>query len=530
NMKSPEDVRKMRSIAEQAFSIVKEYEGSHSGEHGDGIVRSEFHPIMFGDRMLNIFENVKEIIDPGGLFNPGKIVDPPRMDDRSLFRYGPNYLDGKSPTQLDWSTWGGFAGAVEMCNNNGACRKRDAAVMCPSFRATGDETHSTRGRANTLRLALTGQLGPNAFSSSEMAESMSLCVGCKACKRECPTGVDMARMKLELQASQTAAHGLSIGQRLVAYLPRYAPAVADVGSLFNGVQKLPGAAICIEALTGFTRHRPLPRWHKSKRLNSISRTGPADGQPVVILLDTFSRWFEPSNGEAMVNVLAGAGCRVHIAGADDKRPLCCGRTFLAAGLIDEARHEARRLLKAVKPFIDQGIPLIGLEPSCLLTLRDEYDVLLPPSETKGLKNMAFLLEEYLVQQSADLSLNLGPTQYKQAALHCHCHQKAFATAKDVETVLNWIPDLTVNPITSSCCGMAGDFGQWAKTHDVSMAMAELSLLPALRKVESNSAVVGGGTSCRQQISHGTNHDAVHFVQLLYQSMTHSTAVKPDNTS
>ena len=529
NMKSPDDVRKMRSIAEQAFSIVKEYEGSHSGEHGDGIVRSEFHPIMFGDRMLNIFENVKEIMDPNRLFNPGKIVDPPRMDDRSLFRYGPDYLDGKSPTQLDWSTWGGFAGAVEMCNNNGTCRKRDAAVMCPSFRATGDETHSTRGRANTLRLALTGQLGPAAFSSSEMAESMSLCVGCKACKRECPTGVDMARMKLELQASQTAAHGLSIGQRLVAYLPRYAPAVAGVGPLFNTVQKLPGATRCIEALTGFTRHRPLPHWHKSKRLNSITRTGPADGQPVAILLDTFSRWFEPSNGEAMVNVLAGAGCRVHIAGADNKNPLCCGRTFLAAGLIDEARHEARRLLKAVKPFIDQGIPLVGLEPSCLLTLRDEYDVLLPPSETKGLKNMSFLLEEYLVQKSADLSLNLGPTQYKQAALHCHCHQKAFATAKDVETVLNWIPDLTVNPITSSCCGMAGDFGHWAKTYNVSMAMAELSLLPALRTLEPNTAVVGGGTSCRQQISHGADHDAVHFVQLLYQSMTYSTAVKSDST-
>ena len=527
NMKSPEDVRKMRSIAEQAFSIVKEYEGSHSGEHGDGIVRSEFHPIMFGDRMLNIFEQVKETIDPGGLFNPGKIVNPPRMDDRSLFRYGPDYLDGKSPTQLDWSSWGGFAGAVEMCNNNGACRKRDAAVMCPSFRATGDETHSTRGRANTLRLALTGQLGPNAFSSNEMAESMSLCVGCKACKRECPTGVDMARMKLELQARQTAAHGLNLGQRLVAYLPRYAPTIAGIGSLFNAFQKLPGAAMCIETLTGFTRHRGLPQLHRSKRLNSVTHAGPTGGKPVVVLLDTFSRWFEPENGEALIDVLAGAGCRVHIAGADDKRPLCCGRTFLAAGLIDEARHEARRLLKAVKPFTDQGVPLVGLEPSCLLTLRDEYDVLLPPSETKGLKNMVFLLEEYLVQQSADLSLNLGPTQYKQAALHCHCHQKAFATAKDVETVLDWIPDLTVNPITSSCCGMAGDFGQWAKTHDVSMAMAELSLLPALRTLESNSAVVGGGTSCRQQISHGTDHDAVHFVQLLYQSMNHSEAVRPE---
>ncbi len=273
NMKSSEDVQKMRSIAEQAFSIVREYEGSHSGEHGDGIVRSEFHPIMFGDRMLNIFEQVKETIDPGGLFNPGKIVDPPRMDDRSLFRYGPDYLDGKSPTQLDWSSWGGFAGAVEMCNNNGACRKRDAAVMCPSFRATGDETHSTRGRANTLRLALTGQLGPNAFSSSEMAESMSLCVGCKACKRECPTGVDMARMKLELQARQTAAHGLNRGQRLVAYLPRYAPTIAGIGPLFNAFQKLPGAARCIETLTGFTRHRRLPQLHRSSTFWQVRVAG-----------------------------------------------------------------------------------------------------------------------------------------------------------------------------------------------------------------------------------------------------------------
>jgi Fe-S oxidoreductase len=335
-------------------------------------------------------------------------------------------------------------------------------------------------------------------------------------------------MKLELQASQTAAHGLNMGQRLVAYLPRYAPAIAGIGPLFNAVQKLPGAAICIETLTGFTRHRRLPNWRRSKRLNSITRTGPADGQPVVILLDTFSRWFEPENGEALINVLAGAGCRVHIAGSDDKRPLCCGRTFLAAGLIDEARHEARRLLMALKPFIDQGIPLVGLEPACILTLRDEYDVLLPSSETKGLKNMAFLLEEYLVQQSADLSLNLAPTQYKQAALHCHCHQKAFATAKDVETVLNWIPELTVNPITSSCCGMAGDFGQWAKTYDVSMAMAELSLLPAVRALDPNAAVVGGGTSCRQQIHDGTGRDAVHFVQLLYQSMMDSTAVQPDH--
>ncbi len=518
NMKSAADVKKMRSIAEKAFAMVREYGGSHSGEHGDGIVRSEFHPVMFGDRMLDIFGDIKRAVDPKGLFNPGKIVEPPRMDDRSLFRYQPDYAATNKTTRLDWSNWGGFAGAIEMCNNNGACRKRDAAVMCPSYRATGDEQHSTRGRANALRLAISGQLGKGALTSDAMHETMSLCVGCKACKRECPTGVDMARMKMELQAMRARKVGLTAGQRLVAYLPRYAPLLAPLAGLLNSAAALPGSRRLLESLTGLTRQRPLPLWERDSGLERMTSAGPDTGTEVVVLLDTFTRWFEPANGQALVKVLTGAGCRVHVARPENGRPLCCGRTFLSAGLIDQARTEATRLITALRPYLERGIPLVGIEPACLLTLRDEYTGLFSSTELRGLDEMALLLEEYLVRYQSSLSLNLGPLPVNHAALHCHCHQKAFATAGDVETVLGWIPDLQVDPIASSCCGMAGDFGQWAQTYGVSMAMGELSLLPAVRDLPAESAIVAGGTSCRQQISHGSGRTAVHYVQLLQSAL------------
>ena len=522
NMKSAGDVQKMRSIAEKAFAMVREYGGSHSGEHGDGIVRSEFHPVMFGDRMLDIFGDIKQAVDPKGLFNPGKIVEPPKMDDRTLFRYRPDYNAENTTTHLDWSDWGGFAGAVEMCNNNGACRKRDGAVMCPSFRATGDEQHSTRGRANALRLAISGQLGRDALTSDAMHQTMSLCVGCKACRRECPTGVDMARMKIEVQANRVRAMGLTAGQRLVAYLPRYAPLLAPLAPLLNSTATLPGARRVLESLTGLTRHRALPRWHRAAGLKRMTTAGPVSGTEVVVLLDTFTRWFEPANGQALVDVLSTAGCHVHIARPKRGRPLCCGRTFLSAGLIDQARYEASRLIRALRPYLDRGIPLVGLEPACLLTLRDEYKDLFPAGEAEGLDGMALLLEEYLVKNRTSLSLEFGSSPVSHAALHCHCHQKAFATAGDVETVLGWVPDLQVDPIASSCCGMAGDFGQWAQTYAVSMTMGELSLLPAVRDLALESTVVAGGTSCRQQIRHGTGRDAIHFVQLLRGALTTKT--------
>ncbi len=316
NVKQELEVKKMRAIAEEAFAMVREYKGSHSGEHGDGLVRSEFHEAMFGSRLVRAFEEVKDAFDPQGLFNPGKIVRAPRMDDRSLFRFKPDYRPTPIAAALDWSEWGGFSGAVEMCNNNGACRARDAAVMCPSFRATGDERHLTRGRANTLRLALSGQLGPDALVSEDMRETMALCISCKGCRRECPTGVDMARMKIEFLHHYRQRHRPGARDRLIAFLPRYAPYAARLAPLLNLRNRMPLLAQLGERFFGLSAARPLPQWsrrpyHAAARSpsNPLSPAGQG-AREVVLLVDTFNRYFEPENARAAERVLGRAGYRV----------------------------------------------------------------------------------------------------------------------------------------------------------------------------------------------------------------------------
>ncbi len=395
NMKDDADLVRMRSIAEEAIDLVRQYKGAFSGEHGDGLVRSEFLEKTYGPRINAAYREVKQVFDPDGLFNPGKIVDPSRMDDRRLMRYGPNYEAVAFKPALDWSGWGGFLGAVEMCNNNGTCRKREPGVMCPSYRITQDETHVTRGRANSLRLALSGQLGPDALASDEMAATLDLCVSCKGCRRECPTGVDMARMKIEALHARVQKHGLSMRARLVAYLPRYAPFAAALAPLLNLRDVIPGAAWLSEKLLGFSARRSLPRW----RFKPHRATVPVEtGRDVVLLVDTFNRWFEPENARAARRVLEAAGYRVHepVAGG---RPLCCGRTFLSAGLVDEARAEAQRMLDALTPYVETSTPIIGLEPSCLLTLRDEFGAMLPGDATRALGARAVLFEEFLAAES-----------------------------------------------------------------------------------------------------------------------------------
>ncbi len=266
NLRLDKDTKAMRAIAEEAFALVRAYKGSHSGEHGDGLVRSEFHEFMFGSRLVRAFEEVKTLFDPAGLFNPGKIVHAPKFDDRNYFRFHPGYRAETFTTQLDWSAWpgagGGFQGAVEMCNNNGACRKIEGGVMCPSYRVTRDEKDVTRGRANSLRLAVSSQLGPDALTSDEMAETMKLCVSCKACRRECPTGVDMARMKIEVLAARASRLGFSLRDRLIGWLPRYAPYAAKVPWLLNLRNVLPGAGWLSEAVAGFSARRSLPKWRQ----------------------------------------------------------------------------------------------------------------------------------------------------------------------------------------------------------------------------------------------------------------------------
>ena len=564
NLKVDEGARTMRAIAEECFEMVREYQGSHSGEHGDGIVRSEFHEAMFGPRLVAAFEEVKDAFDPEGVFNPGKIVRPERMDDRELFRYKPGYAPLPVETGLDWSEWGGFDRAIEMCNNNGACRKWGPGVMCPSYRVTKDERHVTRGRANTLRLALTGQLGPDALTSEAMAETMALCVGCKGCRRECPTGVDMARMKIEYLHQRRKRHGLSLHERLVASLPRYAPAASRLAWLMNLRDRLPGLPAVTERLLGLSARRTLPRWRSDPfRPEEIPGRGapPAQGQgdaesgaaiqpastgephgttqcghgssdsdrapaprddrpEVALFADTFTTWFEPENARAAARVLEAVGYRVRPAAlpGGGRRPLCCGRTFLAAGLVDEARKELARTLTALAPFIKREVPIVGLEPSCLLTFRDEALAL---GFERELANARFLLFEELMAPTAtrsEIDLRLRPLPARHALLHGHCHQKAFGAMSALERTLRLVPELEVETVASSCCGMAGAFGYETANYETSIAMGELDLLPAVRAADRNTIIVAGGTSCRHQIFDGTARKAQHVATVLEQAL------------
>jgi Fe-S oxidoreductase len=563
---------KMRAIAEEACAMVREFKGAYSGEHGDGLVRSEWIEPMLGSRLGAALTQIKDLFDPKGLMNPGKIVRPSKMDDRSLFRYKSGYRVERLDTALDWSDWGGFGPAVEMCNNNGHCRKFDAGTMCPSFRVTRDEQHLTRGRANTLRLAISGQLGPDALTSDAMRETMALCVSCKGCKRECPTGVDMARMKIEFLHQYNKRHGLTLRQKLIAWLPRYAPIASKFAPLMNLRDAIPGLPLLTEKLFGLSARRTLPKWRsglsftpsRNLDLSSLStrgegtadtafaeRSGAGGGAKarypqtadsignesarrvgagrggrstvgeVVLLVDTFNRYFEPENVRAALDVLAAAGYKAVVAAPrDGGRPLCCGRTFLAAGLVDEARYEAQRMLDALRPFVDRGMPIVGLEPSCLLTLRDEFLVMGLDGEIGPTAECAVLFEEFLADEAdaGCLRLDLAPMRVRNALLHGHCHQKAFDAMPAVRKVLGMIPGLDVQTVDSGCCGMAGSFGYEAEHFAVSMKMAEQSLLPAVRKAGPETILVADGTSCRHQIRDGTRRNALHVARVLQMSL------------
>ena len=541
---------KMRAIAEEAAVLVRKYKGAYSGEHGDGLCRGEWVRWQFGPRINEAFAAIKREMDPGNLFCPQRIVDTPKMDDGSLFRFPPTnsprpYRTIALKTALDWSAWnvqndamtdamteatteaisapgsggdstGGLAKAVEMCNNNGHCRKFDAGTMCPSWRVTRDEQHLTRGRANTLRLALSGQLGEDAFTGHAVREAMDLCVGCKGCKRDCPTGVDMARMKIEVRHHHQARHGLSLKERLIAKLPNYAPWASRVPWLFNLRDSVPALARLSERWLGLSARRSLPRWRsdtfwrRAPQLQLATRgevlQAAKSAKGVVLFVDTFNGHFEGENAVAAVRVLQAAGYAVHVAqrGGDHlSKPLCCGRTELAAGRVEQARAKAREMQAALLPFADAGIAIVGLEPSCLFTLRDEMLVMGLGDDALRLSLRALMFEEFIVSEAR--AGRFAPA-WKPCTLpivvHAHCHQKAFGTAGAVLEALALVPGAKPQLIESSCCGMAGSFGYEASHFEVSMQMAELSLLPALRAAPADAIVVADGTSCRHQIADG----------------------------
>jgi FAD/FMN-containing dehydrogenase/Fe-S oxidoreductase len=528
---------KMRAIAEEAAAMVREYKGAFSGEHGDGLCRGEWVAWQYGPRINEAFRDIKRLFDPANRLSPDRIVNPPKMDDATNFRFPPSYRERAFEPQLDWSAWNvtrdpltgeegaagtggdltsGLAKAVEMCNNNGHCRKFDAGTMCPSYRITKDEQHVTRGRANTLRLALSGQLGDDGLASQDVKDVLDLCVSCKGCKRDCPTGVDMARIKIEARAAWTQRHGSRLRERLIAFLPRYAPYASRMPSLSGAFEKhMPGAARWIKQTLGLAPQRAFPRFEKPF-LQRVSKKQVAFAtKEVLLFVDTFNNYMEPDNARAALRVLEAAGYTVHLNTVRGERPLCCGRTFLSAGLVDEARAEARRALDALLPYVERGVSIVGLEPSCLLSLRDEFLGYGYGDAARRLAQASFLFEEFLVreQQAGRMNLALKPLNQSNALLHGHCHQKAFDAVRPVETVLGWIPGLEVKTIESSCCGMAGSFGYEAEHYEASQAMAELSLLPAIRAAR-DALIVADGTSCRHQIADGAQAQALHVARVL----------------
>ena len=550
--------RRMRAIAEEAAALVRRFRGAYSGEHGDGICRGEWIRWQFGDALNEAFRGIKHELDPRGLFNPGKIVDPPRMDDVALFRFPPPSAAAPYRTitlkpVLDWSAWnvqndartgsisspgtggdttGGLAKAVEMCNNNGHCRQFDAGTMCPSFRVTRDEQHLTRGRANTLRLALSGRLGADALAGDTVHEAMALCVGCKGCRRECPTGIDMARMKIEFLAHYKAHHGYSLRDRLVARLPDYAAVASRLSWMANLAGTLPGARRLGERVLGFSAQRSLPHWRRDTFWRDpdgadwISREAMLDAasggaKAVVLFVDTFNGTFERENAIAAARVLRSAGYLVHTlnrSGDAGGGHYCCGRTFLAVGMVEQARHRACELIQVLAEFARLGIAIVGLEPSCLLTLRDETLVMGLGDSAQLVASQAMLFEEFIAREvrQGRFSARFKPVG-RAVLLHGHCHQKAFGAVNSVLEALELIPDCKPRLIQSSCCGMAGSFGFEAAHHQVSMQMAELTLLPAVRAAP-DALVVADGTSCRQQIADGAQRQALHAARLFDQQL------------
>jgi FAD/FMN-containing dehydrogenase/Fe-S oxidoreductase len=548
---------RMRAIAEEASAMVRKFRGAYSGEHGDGICRGEWIRWQFGDSLCEAFRDIKRELDPHGLFNPGKIIDPPRMDDVTLLRFSPPSAPSPYRTialepALDWSAWDvqndpvtenitapgtggdntrGFAKAVEMCNNNGHCRQFDAGTMCPSYRVTRDEQHLTRGRANTLRLALSGRLGPGALAGDALHEAMDLCVGCKGCKRECPTGIDMARMKIEFLAHYKAHHGYSLKDRLIAGLPDYSAVASRLSWLSNLRETLPGARCLSERILGLSAKRSLPRWRTDTfwrdpgaggwaSREAVLDAATSGAKAVVLFVDTFNGTFERENAIAAARVLRSAGYRVHTlnkrAKADGGGHHCCGRTYLSVGMVDTARTKARQLIHALEEFARCGIAIVGLEPSCLLTLRDETLVMGLGESARLVASQAMLFEEFVAREvrAGRFEARFTPAG-APILVHGHCHQKAFAAINPILEVLKLIPDSDPRLIESSCCGMAGSFGYEAMHYEVSMQMAELTLLPAVRAAPQ-AIVVADGTSCRHQIAHGAQRTAIHAARLLDQ--------------
>lgn len=525
NLKTVEGVQTMRHIAEEVLEVVIRLGGAMSGEHGDGLSRSVWNERLFGKELYQAFRRLKRIFDPQGLLNPGKIVDAPDMTE--FLRYGADYRSRKVESHLDFTLEFGFNGAVEQCNGAGVCRK-SSGTMCPSFQATREEMHATRGRANLLRALLT--LSPERFPSTarpkvEQAvyEALDLCLECKGCKAECPSGVDMAKVKYEYLAQHYEKHGVPLRARFFAYLPRLADWGTPLAPLINWVGGWKITGTLGERLLGISSHRQLPRLARNTwRASMVNRSPSGNGKrgKVAIFTDTFHDHFHVSAGQALVQLLERLGYEVLLP----EHP-CCGRTLISKGLLEEARKAARETVDALASLAAQGIPIVGIEPSCLLTIRDEYRDLLPGDEVRQkVAQQTFLLEEFLVREVESGRLDVALLKAEQPPhilVHVHCHEKALVGSKELLQVLRWT-GANVEEIPSGCCGMAGAFGYEAEHYEISQRVAEDRLLPAVRQAAPETWVVASGFSCRQQIEQGSGRNVLHPAEALERLVPQDT--------
>lgn len=514
DMHLPEEREKMRAISEHVFELVCQHNGSWSGEHGDGIVRGEYLERFFGPQIYQAFRDVKTLFDPAHLMNPGKIVDTPSMTDN--LRYGENYRVAEIKSQFHYRDQGGFQLAVEQCNGVGACRKLNSGTMCPSYMATRDEEHSTRGRANALRLAMTNQVKLNheALTSDRLHQTLDLCLSCKACKSECPNSVDMSRLKGDFLHMYHQRHGTPLATRMIGDMPRVARwAAGPIAPLVNAVQRSGLFKRFLERIGAVDRRRDLPAFTR-RPLRSWFRRRPraTNGTRgcVVLFGDTFASYFEPHVGRAAVELLEACGYEVILANAG-----CCQRTRLSSGLLDDAKKHGTRTMTQLDRYAQEGLPILALEPSCASALSDDLPDLLDDAElgqrvAQQIKMIdVFLAEELDAGRLDDLTFTADTSHI---LLHGHCHQKALYGTEAMTRVLERIEGLSVTEIDAGCCGMAGAFG-YAK-YDLSMKVGEDRLFPAIRARDERATSVACGFSCRHQIHDACGVTPRHWVEIL----------------
>ncbi len=513
DLRDPADVESMKAISRGAFDLVREYGGSWSGEHGDGLVRSAYLEEFFGAEVFAAFRETKDLFDPGHLLNPGKIVAAPRID--ADLRYGPAYAPVVPPTMYHYRAAGGFQAAVELCNGVGACRKTLTGTMCPSYIATRDEEHSTRGRANALRLAMSGRLDSAHLGSDELRRVFDLCLSCKACRSECPSNVDVARLKAELQQAHRDAHGSTLRERLVAGSPRLARCFSGPAApLVNAVQLTRLFRAALEAAAGIDRRRVLPSYARSplsRRFAGRPRTSVRGGRTVVLFDDTYMNHHEPEVGVAAAALLESCGYEVVLARAG-----CCQRPRISHGFLREAKRDGEKTLRNIDRFIREGLPVVVCEPGCASALTDDLpDLIDDEALAARIAAGVFPIEVFRAREIREGRLDVRfESRETRVVLHGHCHQKSSSGTAPLRRILGRVPSLRFEEIDSGCCWMAGSFGYEKEHYDLSMRIGEDRLFPALRALPEEARIVACGFSCRHQIEHAVGRKAVHWVETL----------------